>query len=450
MRTFLVLYLLLAIATFAPAQRPNNNPNYPNQNNNNFIQPMSDSDFSQAMRYIENESFDDNKMMVAKRVVDGNYVLSAQVKQMVKQFAFSASQMDMAKYAYPKTYDQKNYYVVNDAFSFSSSKSELSNWLKGQPINDYSNQYCGPRMPIAMSSQDFDNAMHQMEDESFDGDKMHIAKRVVDGNYVLSDQVRQMVKLFSFSSSQMDLAKYAYPKTYDQKNYYVVNDAFSFSSSKRELSQWLSTQPINDYTRPNNNWNNNNNNNWNNGGGLNGNPNNGGNNNNNNWNNGGNNNNNWNNGGGVNDNPNNGGNNNNNNNGGLNNNNPNNGGGGRPNDNNNTNNNNTNNNNGNNSNRQAMSNADFGNIKAQMIAFTTDVERVRYAKQVTDQVYWSSHQVKEMVQMLVFEDMRLDLAKYAYLKTVDVRNYYLIKELIFQPENKTNLDNYIQNNTPRN
>ncbi|BDS09837.1 DUF4476 domain-containing protein [Aureispira anguillae] len=423
MKTIYTLVTLFSVLVLGQAQHYHPHPI-----------PMSEAEFGQALRHIQQESFDDGKMRIAKGVINGNYVLAGQVKTMIKEFSFKDSQEKLAMYAYPKTYDQKNYYMIYDVFTFSSSKDKVSQWVSTQPIIDYqSDPYYGP---IPMTDAEFSQALQYVRNESFDNGKMRVAKQLIDGNYIYTRQVKVLIKEFSFKGGQEDIARYAYPKTYDQKNYYMVFDAFTFSSSKRELDEWLEGQPIHDYNRPSHL----------NHGGINHNSNLGQGGNGNGWNNSPNNgrpngtpnNNNW------------------------NTNNPNNG---RPNGMPNTNNSNNNNNNTWNNNRPnhngtvginpinngnttndkvVLSDAEFANVKAQIAALATDREKLVRAKQISDQTYWSAHHVKELMRLFIFEDIRLDFAKYAYAKTVDQRNYYLVKETLTDSNKKRELNEYIQ------
>ena len=90
---------------------------------------MSDADFASAKKSIESKSFEDSKMTLAKQVFNTNCMTSAQVKEIMLLFTFEASRLDFAKYAYGKTYDQGNYYKVNDAFQFESSIDDLNKYI---------------------------------------------------------------------------------------------------------------------------------------------------------------------------------------------------------------------------------------------------------------------------------------------------------------------------------
>ena len=54
-------------------------------------------------------------------------------------------------------------------------------------------------------------------------------------------QVKDMMSVFSFEGTKLDFAKFAYGRTYDIGNYYMVNDAFTFSTSISDLNEYINT-----------------------------------------------------------------------------------------------------------------------------------------------------------------------------------------------------------------
>lgn len=94
--------------------------------------PMSDIDFNEAMKAIESKSFEDSKLTIAKQIIMSNCITSRQVKKIMKLFDFEDSRLEFAKFAYGRTYDQGNYFLINDAFTFESSIDELNDYILGQ------------------------------------------------------------------------------------------------------------------------------------------------------------------------------------------------------------------------------------------------------------------------------------------------------------------------------
>jgi hypothetical protein len=56
-----------------------------------------------------------------------------------------------------------------------------------------------------------------------------------------SAQVTEILDLFTFEESKIDFAKFAYGRTYDIGNYYLVNNAFTFESSIDDLNDYISS-----------------------------------------------------------------------------------------------------------------------------------------------------------------------------------------------------------------
>ena len=90
-----------------------------------------------------------------------------------------------------------------------------------------------------MDPAQFADAKRSISSKSFSDTKMQLAKQITRGNCLLTSQVLDFMALFSFESQKLEFAKFAYPYTYDQGNYYRINDGFGFESSIRDLEQYL-------------------------------------------------------------------------------------------------------------------------------------------------------------------------------------------------------------------
>lgn len=93
---------------------------------------MDNSTFEQLKQTLKRESFDDNRMKIARQVIGVNFVNTAQVKEMMGLFSFEKNRLEIAKFAYDYTTDKGNYFILYDAFSFSSSKEELMNYIQNR------------------------------------------------------------------------------------------------------------------------------------------------------------------------------------------------------------------------------------------------------------------------------------------------------------------------------
>ncbi len=79
-----------------------------------------------------------------------------------------------------------------------------------------------------------------MRKASFESDKKIIAEQAISTHRVKANQIYRILTMFSFESTKLKVAKFAYRYCIDKQNYYLVNNAFSFSSSIRELNNYIS------------------------------------------------------------------------------------------------------------------------------------------------------------------------------------------------------------------
>lgn len=111
-------------------QRRNNNDRYDNGGRGGCRTAMNAADFNEARNSIASSSFDDTRLSTAKQIVSANCLSAAQISTLLSVFSFEASKLDFAKYAYPFCVDKNNYFKINNAFTFESSKTELNNYVQ--------------------------------------------------------------------------------------------------------------------------------------------------------------------------------------------------------------------------------------------------------------------------------------------------------------------------------
>jgi len=90
---------------------------------------MPQADFARVISTIQRETFENTQLTVAKQITASNILCAAQIAQICNLFAFESTKLDFAKYAYPYCSDKNNYFLINDVFTFSSSKEELNKFI---------------------------------------------------------------------------------------------------------------------------------------------------------------------------------------------------------------------------------------------------------------------------------------------------------------------------------
>jgi hypothetical protein len=93
---------------------------------------MSSNDFDAAMAMLSNEKFDDTRLTLAEQIVSNNPMTVSQIAQICRQFSFENNRLELAKFAYPFCVEKHKYYMLNEVFTYDSSKQELNEYLQGK------------------------------------------------------------------------------------------------------------------------------------------------------------------------------------------------------------------------------------------------------------------------------------------------------------------------------
>lgn len=94
--------------------------------------PVSEDRFKSMMESVDNASFAEDKVRVAKRILKTNCLTIDNLVLILEEISFDEDQLDLAKFAYDHVYDLENYYKVYDVFSFSKSGEELEEYIENR------------------------------------------------------------------------------------------------------------------------------------------------------------------------------------------------------------------------------------------------------------------------------------------------------------------------------
>ena len=97
-------------------------------------------------------------------------------------------------------------------------------------------------MCTAMSAPNLDKAIATLRQKSFADEKMTIVRQILRSSCFKVDQVRLLIKEFTYEEDKVNVAKLAYEKVIDQNNYYQVNEEFTYSESIESLNSYLEQQ----------------------------------------------------------------------------------------------------------------------------------------------------------------------------------------------------------------
>lgn len=104
-----------------------------NNNNNNSTtrrELFTQKDMTDLQARVKAKITDSGKDELMRTALSGRSYTTEQVRIMLGWLSFDATKLDFAKWAYDGVTDQKNYWKLDSCFSFDSSKSELSEYIK--------------------------------------------------------------------------------------------------------------------------------------------------------------------------------------------------------------------------------------------------------------------------------------------------------------------------------
>jgi hypothetical protein len=96
-----------------------------------------------------------------------------------------------------------------------------------------------------------------------------------------------------------------------------------------------------------------------------------------------------------------------------------------------------------------MTNREFNDVKDQLRKEWFENNRLSSAKFIIEKNNLTTVQVKELMLLFTFEDNRLEIAKYAYKKTVDRNNYLQLKDALTFNSSKEELVRFIRESRDR-
>jgi Domain of unknown function (DUF4476) len=121
--------------------------------------------------------------------------------------------------------------------NWNNNNNNTSNWNN----NNNQNNNQGNFNNNAMNSQTFQAFKRTVENNNFDSGKLTIIKTQLQNTWITAAQLRELVDVFNFESSKVDVAKYGATRVVDKQNLFTIYDSFSFESSKTELATYFAT-----------------------------------------------------------------------------------------------------------------------------------------------------------------------------------------------------------------
>jgi hypothetical protein len=223
--------------------------NYPSYENYHETtpcsQPISDEVFYRLLHNVMMNHDDDARVNAAIELAENNCLTVAQIMKMGSLIEQETKRLDYLKRSYDYTYDVGNFQYSNQLFKEKSNSTDLDNYVrdrKGRPGKD-SHNHGDRENRCRLSDTEMLDIVKNIKDQSFENTQLTMTKQIVRSKQCFTTvQIKQLIDIFSFESTKLDIAKYCYAYCIDRDNYYKLNSSFSFSSSVDDLTKFINEQ----------------------------------------------------------------------------------------------------------------------------------------------------------------------------------------------------------------
>ena len=99
-----------------------------------------------------------------------------------------------------------------------------------------------PEMPRVCTPEEAEKMYQTLKKESFDENRLNMAKFMVPSNRLLAIQIKHLAESFSFDKSKVDFLKFAYDFCVDPNNYYTCLEVLTFAKDKEDVMRHIQSK----------------------------------------------------------------------------------------------------------------------------------------------------------------------------------------------------------------
>ncbi len=207
--------------------------------------PMSQEKFNGIYNEVvaEGNSSDRNYYLNNFFEKDFNYFTSTQVRQLLQLVSSETERFNLAKTAYHGVTDRENYYnqissLLNSSYNRSNLKSYITSFDQTNPNGNETGNTTGVKTPITSTAFNslYQNIYYQNTTTKYNSINSAFT---TSGNLFTTAQARQLIQLVTDESSRLSLAKAAYPNLSKRTDYALLNDLFSYQSSRNDFNAYV-------------------------------------------------------------------------------------------------------------------------------------------------------------------------------------------------------------------
>ncbi|HBX51359.1 MAG: hypothetical protein A2275_18445 [Bacteroidetes bacterium RIFOXYA12_FULL_35_11] len=208
--------------------------------------PLSDKDFDGLAMQVFRLNSDPEKNDLAEKTIQGNCLTTTHIMKLASFINSNTDKLFFLKKAIYRCYDVENFTkaeqclsapgpkkMLNDEINKAIAELKAANLPKKEEVK-----------PCEILNKEFLEIKDAIKKQNFNNTRVTIAKQIISSQKCpfTSFQIKEIVKLFDFEDSRLDVAKFAWDFCMDKQFYFKVHEALDFDVSKTELSKYTSTK----------------------------------------------------------------------------------------------------------------------------------------------------------------------------------------------------------------
>ncbi|MFH1120513.1 MAG: DUF4476 domain-containing protein [Bacteroidota bacterium] len=223
---------------FPPSEQPVNLifppfdfPSYENYHGpSNCNYPVREDEFLRLAAQVTFNKSETTRMLLLTQITQNSCLSVTQAMKLASLLAEEPNRLSFFKTAYMSLFDLNNLPFGDQLFDNITVKAAYNEFISMPVVPP----------PCKISPDEFTKIKESIQKENFNSTKLTIAKQIVRSKQCFTTrQITNLVSLFSFDDTRLELAEFAWEFTIDKDNYYQIADALTFSSTKEKLMMFL-------------------------------------------------------------------------------------------------------------------------------------------------------------------------------------------------------------------
>lgn len=207
---------------------------------------LAENDFMVFAQDIFNRQGENLRMDASLSLVSRTCLSVAQAMKIATLLSLENNRMEFLKSAYSRIFDEANYDQAQQVFNHQPNKFAFAEFLKAKRLAALPPApVVQPPAPCLVSSEQFRMLRETLAREGSSSSRVVIAKNQIPPmKCFTSQQMKEILNLYSSSIDRLDVAKFAYQYVTDKDNYFLtVSSLFNSSSDRENLSNFVASQP---------------------------------------------------------------------------------------------------------------------------------------------------------------------------------------------------------------